>query len=209
MMQQISIYLTSIILGIMLFFSFVVAPITFTALDEENARKFIRKIFPYYYIVNLAISILVLILFIILKIFSLDFYLILSVEVLFSVSNFVLMPLINKYRDEKQDKKFKKSHFVSVVINFVQMILLVIVLIKNELAIPKPTAIKIPNQIKPLIKKNAKLPSNKYLPYLFFCSSNLKFFKSFILLKFNIIVLLDWGFVPSTLFVSPPIGKIS
>ena len=65
MMEQISIYLTSIILGIMLFFSFVVAPVTFTALDEENARKFIRKIFPYYYIVNLTISVLVLILFII------------------------------------------------------------------------------------------------------------------------------------------------
>ena len=78
---------------------------------------------------NLAVSILVLILFIILKIFSLDFYLILSVAVLFAVSNFVLMPLINKFRDEKQDKKFKQSHFVSVVINFVQMILLVIVLI--------------------------------------------------------------------------------
>ena len=129
MMQQISIYLTSIILGIMLFFSFVVAPVTFTALDEENARKFIRKIFPYYYTVNLTISVLVLILFIILKIFSLDFYLILSVAVLFAVSNFILMPLINKFRDEKQDKKFKRSHFVSVVINFVQMILLVIVLI--------------------------------------------------------------------------------
>ena len=129
MMEQISIYLTSIILGIMLFFSFVVAPVTFTALNEENARKFIRKIFPYYYIVNLAISILVLILFIILKIFSLDFYLILSIAVLFAVSNFVLMPLINKFRDEKQDKKFKQSHFFSVVINFVQIILLVIVLI--------------------------------------------------------------------------------
>ena len=88
MMQQISIYLTSIILGIMLFFSFVVAPVTFTALDEENARKFIRKIFPYYYTVNLAISVLILILFIILKIFSLDFYLILSVALLFAVSNF-------------------------------------------------------------------------------------------------------------------------
>ena len=87
MMQQISIYLTSIILGIMLFFSFVVAPVTFTALDEENARKFIRKIFPYYYTVNLTISVLVLILFIILKIFSLDFYLILSIALLFAVSN--------------------------------------------------------------------------------------------------------------------------
>ncbi len=129
MILQISIYLTSIILGIMLFFSFVVAPVTFTALNEENARKFIRKIFPYYYIVNLAISILVLILFIILKIFSLDFYLILGIAILFAVSNFVLMPLINKFRDEKQDKKFKQSHSISVVINFVQMILLIIILI--------------------------------------------------------------------------------
>ena len=123
-MQRITIYLTSIVLGIMLFFSFVVAPVTFTALDEENARKFIRKIFPYYYTVNLAISVLVLILFIILKIFSLDFYLILSVAVLFAVSNFVLMPMINKFRDEKQDKKFKQSHFISVVINFNKMKLL-------------------------------------------------------------------------------------
>ena len=128
MMEQISIYLTSIILGIMLFFSFVVAPVTFTTLNEENARKFIRKIFPYYYTVNLVISILVLICFIILKIFSLDFYLILSVAALFAVSNFILMPLIYKYRDEKQDNKFKYSHFISVVINFIQMIFLVIIL---------------------------------------------------------------------------------
>ena len=129
MISQINIYLTSMILGIMLFFSFIVAPVTFTALNEENARIFIRKIFPYYYTVNLAISVLILILFIILKIFSLDFYLILIVALLFAVSNFVLMPLINKFRDEKQDKKFKQSHFVSVVINFVQIIMLVIVLI--------------------------------------------------------------------------------
>ena len=129
MISNISLYLTSIILGIMLFFSFVVAPVTFTVLNEENARKFIRKIFPYYYTVNLAISISVLICFIILKIFSLDFYLILIVAVLFALSNFVLMPMINKFRDEKQDKKFKQSHFISVVINFVQMILLVIILI--------------------------------------------------------------------------------
>ena len=78
------------VLGIMLFFSFVVAPVTFTVLDEENSRKFIRKIFPYYYTVNLAISVLVLICFIILKIFSLDFYLILSIALLFALSNFIL-----------------------------------------------------------------------------------------------------------------------
>tara|TARA_B100000886_G_scaffold9483_1_gene6101 strand:+ start:525 stop:914 length:390 start_codon:yes stop_codon:yes gene_type:complete len=129
MLSQLSSYLTSIILGTMLFFSFVVAPVTFTVLNEESSRKFIRKIFPYYYNVNLAVSFLILIFYIILKTFSLDFYLILTVAILFALSNYFLMPLINKYRDEKQDKKFKYSHFISVVINFIQMILLVIILI--------------------------------------------------------------------------------
>jgi len=129
MLSQLSSYLTSIILGIMLFFSFVVAPITFTVLNEESSRKFIRKIFPYYYNVNLVISFLVLIFFVIQKTFSLNFYLILTVAILFALSNYVLMPLINKYKDENQEKKFKYSHFISVIINFIQMIFLVIILI--------------------------------------------------------------------------------
>ena len=129
MFQLISIYLTSAILGIMFFFSFVVAPVTFTTLNEENSRKFIRKIFPYYYNVNLGISILVTLIFVFIETFHLNFFLILSVALLFALSNYVLMPMINKYRDINQDKKFKLSHFISVVINFLQMILLIIILI--------------------------------------------------------------------------------
>ncbi len=129
MISQISTYMVSMVLGIMLFFSFVIAPVTFTVLDEENSRKFIRKIFPYYYNVNLVISFFVLIFFVIQKTFSLNFYLVLMVAILFALSNYILMPLINKYKDENQDKKFKYSHFISVVINFIQMIFLVIILI--------------------------------------------------------------------------------
>ena len=129
MLEQVSLYLTSIVLGVMLFFSFVVAPVTFTSLDDENARIFIRKIFPYYYSINLFISLLILLIFIVLKKFSLDFYFILIIGILFALSNFLLMPLINRYRDNKEDKKFKYTHFISVVINFIQMILLVTVLI--------------------------------------------------------------------------------
>ena len=129
MIEQISIYLTSMILGIMLFFSFVVAPVVFTTLDEENARKFIRRIFPFYYNVNLGISFTVLVIFLLLSKFGVDFYLILVITLLFATSNYLLMPLINKYRDEKQDKKFKYSHFMSVVINFIQMILLILILV--------------------------------------------------------------------------------
>ena len=129
MIEQLSIYLIAMILGVMLFFSFVIAPVVFTTLDEDNARKFIRRIFPFYYNVNLAISFIVLLLFLFLSKLGIDFYLILLITILFAISNYLLMPLINKYRDEKQDKKFKYSHFISVVINFVQMICLVFLLI--------------------------------------------------------------------------------
>ena len=129
MIEQISVYLTSMILGIMLFFSFVIAPVVFSTLDENNARKFIRRIFPFYYNVNLGISFIVLITFLLLSKLGVDFYLMLVITVLFATSNYLLMPLINKYRDEKQDKKFKYSHFLSVLINFVQMICLLFILV--------------------------------------------------------------------------------
>ena len=129
MIEQLSIYLIAMILGIMLFFSFVIAPVVFTTLDEDNARKFIRRIFPFYYNVNLAISCIVLLLFLFLSKLGVDFYLILLITILFATSNYLLMPLINRYRDEKQDKKFKYSHFISVIINFVQMICLVFLLV--------------------------------------------------------------------------------
>ena len=47
------------VLGIMLFFSFVVAPVGFKTLNEKSYRNFIRKIFPFYYSINLIILILV------------------------------------------------------------------------------------------------------------------------------------------------------
>ena len=129
MIEQVSIYLTAMVLGIMLFFSFVIAPVVFTTLDEDNARRFIRRIFPFYYNVNLGISLIVVLTFIFLSKLGVDFYLILAISFLFAISNYLLMPLINKYRDEKQNKKFRYSHFISVVINFVQIIFLVLLLV--------------------------------------------------------------------------------
>ena len=128
MFDQLGIFLTSVVLGIMLFFSFVVAPIIFKSLNEENARIFIRKIFPYYYNVNLIICLLATLCFILISTNSLNFYLILSTTILFGISSFILMPLINKFRDNKEDKKFKYLHMSSVIINFVQIIFLILII---------------------------------------------------------------------------------
>ena len=129
MLSQFALYLTAIILGAMIFFSFVVAPITFKLLDEENSRKFIRGIFPFYYLLNLTLSFVASILFFLNQHLSTDFLLMVSVSVLFAISNFILMPIINKFRDNNQDKKFKISHFISVIINFIQLLFLVIILL--------------------------------------------------------------------------------
>ena len=128
MIAQLSVFLSSIVLGTMLFFSFVVAPITFKSLNEQNARIFIRKIFPYYYNINLAICLLATLCFIFTKTYSLNFYLILSTTILFGISSFILMPLINKFRDSKEDKKFNNLHMLSVFINFIQIIFLILII---------------------------------------------------------------------------------
>ena len=129
MLGQSALYLTAIILGAMIFFSFVVAPTTFKLLDEENSRKFIRGIFPFYYLLNLTFSFVASILFFLNQNLSIDFLLMVSISVLFAISNFILMPMINKFRDNNEDKKFKISHFISVIINFIQLIFLVIILL--------------------------------------------------------------------------------
>ena len=128
MFAQLIIFLSSVVLGIMLFFSFVVAPITFKSLNEENARVFIRKIFPYYYNINLTICLLATLCFVFISTYSLNFYFILLTTILFGISSFICMPLINKFRDNKEDKKFKYLHLMTVIINFVQIILLILII---------------------------------------------------------------------------------
>ena len=117
--------LIAISLGAMLFFSFVVAPVIFKVLDAKNAGKFVRKIFPHYYLINLVILSIAVFLLVCISSVNLDFYITLTIAILFSFSLFILMPLINKFKDSKKEKKFKYSHNLSVIINFIQIIGLV------------------------------------------------------------------------------------
>ena len=119
----------AISLGMMIFFSFVLAPMIFKILDAENAGKFVRKIFPYYYFVNLIFLSIAVILFIIISSIGLSFYITLALAISFIFAQFILMPMINKLKDNNEEKKFKYAHGTSVLINFIQMIGLIYLLI--------------------------------------------------------------------------------
>jgi len=119
----------AISLGMMIFFSFVLAPMIFKILDAENAGKFVRKIFPYYYFVNLIFLTIATVIFFFISSLGIDFYITLALALSFIFAQFLLMPLINKLKDNNQEKKFKYAHGLSVLINFVQMIGLIYLLI--------------------------------------------------------------------------------
>ena len=119
----------AISLGMMIFFSFVLAPMIFKILDAENAGKFVGKIFPYYYFVNLIFLSIAVILFVIISSLGLSFYITLSLAISFVFAQFILMPIINKFKDNNEEKKFKYAHGTSVLINFIQMIGLIYLLI--------------------------------------------------------------------------------
>ena len=122
--MQFEIILPSVVLGIMLFFSFAVAPLIFKVLEENQARKFVRTMFPYYYSINLILVSLICIFLIYKNFINFDFYLLISVAILFAISLFILMPMINNARDQKKDIKFKYLHAGSVIINFLQIFIL-------------------------------------------------------------------------------------
>tara|TARA_B100001287_G_scaffold49456_1_gene38498 strand:- start:46 stop:435 length:390 start_codon:yes stop_codon:yes gene_type:complete len=129
MSEQIILNLVSLVLGVMLFFSFVLAPMIFKVLPPDNASVFVRAIFPYYYLVNFLILSIISSFYIYYKTFVFDFYLILISALLFFFNLVFLMPKINKYKDQQNEKGFKISHFISVIINFMQLIALGIVLL--------------------------------------------------------------------------------
>ena len=117
--------LIAVSLGIMLFFSFAIAPIIFKVLDVKNAGIFVRRIFPHYYFINLVVLSIAVMLFLYIHSINLDFYITLIIAILFAFSLFILMPLINKLKDNKEERKFKYSHTFSVIINFIQIICLI------------------------------------------------------------------------------------
>jgi hypothetical protein len=111
-------------LGVMLFFSFVIAPTVHKFLPKAESGPYIRKIFPIYYILNgfLALGSLLAIAY--LGVFNAIFYANIVILVLFVFSYFYLMPAINKQKT-KDNSKFKILHGSSVAINFIQIILLI------------------------------------------------------------------------------------
>ena len=122
------ILITAAILSFMIFFPVVVATSVFKVLDEKQSSKFLRIFFPKYYLFGLVLSLLGLIMSIFEKNnFSLIVFILLILGFVFSRQ--FLIPIINKAKDDNNEKKFNTLHRFSVLINFIQMGLCILILV--------------------------------------------------------------------------------
>ena len=122
------IFITSGILSFMIFFPIVVATSVFKVLDEKQSSKFLRIFFPKYYLFGLVLSMFGLILSIMQNhTLAISVFVFLIISFLFSRQ--ILMPIINKAKDENKEERFNKLHKFSVLINFIQMALCILLLI--------------------------------------------------------------------------------
>ena len=124
--------------GAMAFFSGVVAPLVFVKLDGASAGRFLRGIFPWYYLVIVLLSVLALASF--LAIDPVDAAIMAFVAFGALVSRQILMPRINYHRDlmlagdAAAEKSFSRLHSLSVWINGVQLLATLVVLVRLALA---------------------------------------------------------------------------
>jgi len=118
--------LVSTLFGGMMLYSFGFAPMVFRAMPAEEAGRFIRAVFPWYYLFIIATaSIAGAILFLWNWRAA---ALMIAIALVAVYARQVLMPKINVARDERLQgsaqakSRFSRLHGVSVALNFVQLI---------------------------------------------------------------------------------------
>ena len=121
--MDLTLFLISIWVGSIIFFSAIIAPTVFKALDEKNAGIFLRAFFPKYYIFGIILGIIALILGI--KAMSLILVSMVVAMILLSIISRLMIPVINAARDMgvEGESRFKKLHTLSVFLNILTLII--------------------------------------------------------------------------------------
>ena len=118
----------SLILGIIVAQVILTAPVVFKVLDNDNASKFLRAIFPRYYLLLFLIC-LVASLISYLWFSVLDTWIALTASMLAFIG-FIIIPVTNSARDRGWNKLFKILHNISVLNTIILFIIAVAQLVR-------------------------------------------------------------------------------
>lgn len=136
-LDSIALVATGALWGGMVFFAFVYAPLIFIKLEADTAGRFIRQVFPVYYLaMGIASGVSATALALGTTHGQSDITALACVCAGFWVARQWLMPAINRTRDAhlsggaNASVRFKRLHGLSVLINTVQLVAVLVVLVR-------------------------------------------------------------------------------
>ena len=110
-MNNIYLYLSSATLGIIIFFSIILAPTVFKVLDKNSISAYLRAFFPKFYLVLFLVTGIAAFL----SPEPIHRVILIIISLLFLISRWPLTTSINTATDSNNQKKFKFLHNVSVI----------------------------------------------------------------------------------------------
>ncbi|MEO1420260.1 MAG: DUF4149 domain-containing protein [Pseudomonadota bacterium] len=125
--------IAALIVGAMLFFSGVIAPLVFKVLQADDAGRFLRAMFPLYYVV-LGVTAVLGAVVAVLAGQSLAAWLFALTAALLLASRFIAVPIINAARDKMlagdaaAKSRFDLWHRGTVVANLFEIIILAVIM---------------------------------------------------------------------------------
>lgn len=127
--HTVSLFLTALTLGGMVFFTAVMAPVVFRALPREDAAALMRAAFPVYYRVMMIAMLLAALLIY----YRIEAVWLAGVAVVFIACDIGIRPRLDPLRearaagDEAAGTAFARLHRLSVILNFIQLAVVLIV----------------------------------------------------------------------------------
>ena len=117
------IFVAGIICGIILFQSSIIAPTVFRVLDLEDAGVFLRKVFPRFFTLIMACSLLMLVLVVLSDSSDKSRFMLPVANLVFSGISYLMIPATNRAKDDGEEKKFKALHSLTVTLTLLMLIL--------------------------------------------------------------------------------------
>ena len=120
---EILILFSGLIVGVIIFQSLIIAPTVFRVLDLEDAGAFLRKVFPRFFTLIMACSLLMLVLVVLSDSSDKSRFMLPVANLVFSGISYLMIPATNRAKDDGEEKKFKALHSLTVALTLLMLIL--------------------------------------------------------------------------------------
>ena len=121
--------ISSIIIGVILFQSFIIAPTVTKVVNKKDSSKFLRLIWPKFFLIISCLSLINILLSFLLKLESWAIlYLNLS-SFFIMFFCYLITPTINNFKDNSNEKVWSYLHFLTIILTIFTLIVNVIIIL--------------------------------------------------------------------------------